>query len=192
MINLIPFSFENHEIRTTLINNTAWFAAADVCAVLDIKNHRDSVRHLDDDEKGVVSTDTLGGQQKITVVNESGLYSLVLRSRKPEARKFAKWVTSEVLPSIRKTGRYGISAPTPVVCTLPGHGRYLVVADHSGVRVFDAAGKTMLETDLHRALRRDTHMLIAAMKEWTTRALITEGDVSPKQLEQPLQISFSM
>lgn len=103
---ITPFSFDNHNIRVILRDAEPWFSASDVCTTLGIKNHRDSLMHLDDDEKGVVSTDTLGGQQKISVVNESGLYALVLRSRKPEARKFAKWVTGEVLPTIRKTGAY--------------------------------------------------------------------------------------
>lgn len=106
MTSLVPFSFEQHAVRTVERDGQVWFIAADVCAVLSIKNPRDSVRHLDDDEKGVVSTDTLGGQQQMTIVNESGLYALVLRSRKPEARRFAKWVTAEVLPAIRKTGSY--------------------------------------------------------------------------------------
>lgn len=103
---LTPFNFGQFTVSTTTIDNDVWFSAADVCLALGIKNHRDSLQHLDADEKGVVSTDTLGGQQKVSVVNESGLYALVLRSRKPEARKFAKWVTSEVLPAIRKTGGY--------------------------------------------------------------------------------------
>lgn len=107
MADITPFNFGTYAVRVITQNNQQWFAAADVCAALGIKNHRDSLMHLDDDEKGVVSTDTLGGTQNISVVNESGLYALVLRSRKPEARKFAKWVTSEVLPSIRQTGSYG-------------------------------------------------------------------------------------
>lgn len=103
---LTPFNFGQFTVSTTTTGDAVWFSAADVCSALGIKNHRDSLQHLDADEKGVVSTDTLGGQQKVSVVNESGLYALVLRSRKPEARKFAKWVTSEVLPAIRKTGGY--------------------------------------------------------------------------------------
>lgn len=103
------FSFENTAIRTTVKDETPWFCAADICTALGVKNHRDSLMHLDDDEKGVVSTDTLGGKQDISVVNESGLYALVLRSRKPAARKFVKWVTGEVLPTIRKTGSYTIT-----------------------------------------------------------------------------------
>ncbi|MDR0250204.1 MAG: Bro-N domain-containing protein [Burkholderiales bacterium] len=188
MTNLIPFSFESHEIRTTIIECAVWFVATDVAKALDYRDAEVAARHLDDDEKRVHQLGV--PPQKVTLINESGLYALVLRSRKPEARKFAKWVTSEVLPSIRKTGGYGVTAPTPIVCTLPSHGRYLVVADNSGVRVFDAYDKSLLDAHLHRELRRDTHTLIAALAEWTKRARIVDGDASPKQLEQPLQIRF--
>ena len=93
-----------------------WFVTADVCRVLDIKNSRDAVADLDDDEKGVVNTDTLGGKQEMNIINESGLYSLILRSRKPEAKAFRKWVTSDVIPSIRKTGSYSVTKnPVDVV-----------------------------------------------------------------------------
>ena len=78
--------------------------------MLDIRNSRDAAARLDDDEKGVVITDTLGGPQEITVINESGLWSLVLTSRKPSARRFKKWITSEVIPAIRKTGGYMVAA----------------------------------------------------------------------------------
>ncbi len=112
---VIPFNFNDNAVRAIDREGTPWFSAADVCAALGVKNYRDSVAHLDEDERGVVSTDTparnqhgpIAGQfEKMLVVNESGLYALVLRSRKPEARKFIKWVTSEVLPAIRKTGKY--------------------------------------------------------------------------------------
>lgn len=83
------------------------FVAADVCAVLSLETHV-ATRRLDDDEKGRCSIPPLGGSQEMSVVNESGLYSLILGSRKPEAKRFKKWVTGEVLPSIRKTGAYGI------------------------------------------------------------------------------------
>jgi prophage antirepressor-like protein len=127
---LTPFNFGQFAIRTTTVGDAVWFSAADVCDVLGIKNHRDSLQHIDEDEKGVVSSDTLGGQQKISVVNESGLYALVLRSRKPEARKFAKWVTSEVLPAIRKTGSYSV-APVQKAPSLLNR-RVLVSLDHHG------------------------------------------------------------
>ena len=101
--------FENKDfgkVRIVTVDNLPWFVAADVCRALDIANSRDAVKRLDDDERGVVSTDTLGGIQEMTVVNESGLYSLVLGSRKPEAKQFKRWITHDVIPTIRKTGGY--------------------------------------------------------------------------------------
>ena len=82
------------------------FVAKDICAALEIKNSRDALARLDDDEKGVVLTDTPGGEQQVQAVNESGLYVLVLGSRKPQAKAFKRWVTHEVLPAIRRDGGY--------------------------------------------------------------------------------------
>lgn len=88
-------------------NNEPWFVAKDVCDVLDMPKHQNSTRYLDDDERGVCLINTPSGDQEMVTINESGLYSLILRSRKPEAKAFKKWVTSEVLPAIRKSGSYG-------------------------------------------------------------------------------------
>lgn len=101
--------FENSEfgeVRVAEIDGEPWFIAADVCRALDVKNGRDAVSRLDDDEKGVALTDTLGGKQEMAVVSEAGLYALVLSSRKPEAKAFKRWVMHDVLPSIRKHGAY--------------------------------------------------------------------------------------
>jgi prophage antirepressor-like protein len=93
-------------------NGEPWFVLGDVCRELEIANPRDAASRLDDDEKdGVGITDAIGRSQRQTIINESGLYSLILRSTKPEAKRFKKWVTSEVLPSIRKTGGYGSNTP---------------------------------------------------------------------------------
>lgn len=81
--------------------------AKDVCECLDIGNSRDAVAALDEDEKGVDSIDTPGGAQEMSIISEAGLYSLILRSRKPEAKAFKRWITHEVLPSIRRAGSYG-------------------------------------------------------------------------------------
>ena len=97
---------EGTSIRMQMIKDEPWFAAKDLCEVLGIKNSRDAVQGLDDDEKGVANTDTLGGKQELTFVNESGMYALIFQSRKPQARAFRKWVTGEVLPSLRKYGYY--------------------------------------------------------------------------------------
>lgn len=101
--------FESPEfgaVRTISRSGEPWFVAADVCRALDIQNSRDAIARLDEDEKGVGSTDTLGGRQEMAIINEPGLYALVLGSRKPEAKAFKRWVTHEVIPSIRRTGGY--------------------------------------------------------------------------------------
>ncbi|WP_338668054.1 BRO-N domain-containing protein [Pseudodesulfovibrio methanolicus] len=99
-----------NDLRTLMDkNDEPWFVAKDVCDVLEIKNSRRGVAGLDDDEKGVHTVNTPSGMQDMQVINESGLYSLILRSRKPEAKAFKKWITSEVLPSIRKKGGYMVA-----------------------------------------------------------------------------------
>lgn len=92
------------ELRTLEKKGEVWFVAADVCRALELD--RTQSRRLDDDEKDVVSIHTPGGPQDMTVINEFGLYSLILGSRKPEAKAFKRWVTHEVLPTIRRTGQY--------------------------------------------------------------------------------------
>lgn len=104
----MQFVYETRPIRTVVIDGEPWFVAKDVCEVLDIANPRDAVSRLDDDEKGLASVDTPGGRQHVTVVNEPGLYTLILGSRKSEARAFKRWITHEVIPAIRRTGGYGI------------------------------------------------------------------------------------
>lgn len=91
-------------VRVVTSDGGTWFVAKDVCDVLEIRDARSSLRFLDEDEKGVHTVHTPGGPQRVTVVNEPGLYSLVLRSRKPDAKRFKRWVTHEVLPTIRQTG----------------------------------------------------------------------------------------
>ena len=97
------------EVRTLEINGEPWFVLADVCRALGLSTPSRVAERLEDDEKGVSLTHTLGGAQNLTIINESGLYSVILRSDKPQAKPFRKWVTSEVLPSIRKTGAYTVN-----------------------------------------------------------------------------------
>ena len=105
--SIMNFKFEGAEVRVhTDENNNPWFVANDVCQILELANPRSRTALLDSDEKDVHIMDTPSGEQKMTVVNEAGLYSLILRSRKPEAKAFKRWVTHEVLPSIRKSGGY--------------------------------------------------------------------------------------
>ena len=108
MNNLAVFAFEGHEVRCVGTPENPQWVAQDICEALEIKSARDAVRRLDDDEKGAVLIDTLGGEQEMLAVNESGLYSLVLSSRKAVAKRFKRWLTHEVIPAIRKTGSYSI------------------------------------------------------------------------------------
>lgn len=107
-VEVFNFSQEKTPIRVQLINGEPWFIAKDVCEVLGHSNHKMAVKILDEDEKGVSSVYSLGGNQQTTIISESGLYSLIFQSRKPEAKKFRKWVTGEVLPSIRRKVYYGV------------------------------------------------------------------------------------
>ena len=104
------WNYESSEIRTVQVNGEPWFVLADVCKVLEISNSRNISSRLEPDEKGVTLVDTLGGTQKMTIINESGLYTVILRSDKPQAKPFRKWVTSVVLPSIRKHGSYSVQS----------------------------------------------------------------------------------
>lgn len=103
--------FENPEfgrVRTTVIDGEPWFVAADVCHALDIGNPSDALNRLDDDERTLVSIEGASNGKPVNGVNEPGLYSLVLGSRKPEAKAFKRWITHEVIPAIRKTGGYQV------------------------------------------------------------------------------------
>ena len=107
--------FEKDEfgkIRTGLKDEVVLFVAVDVCSALGLSNSRQSLKRLDYDEKDVISSDTPGGKQKLSVINEYGLYNLVLASRKPQAKAFKRWITHEVIPAIRKTGKYEIEQQT--------------------------------------------------------------------------------
>ena len=105
------FNFENHEVRSLLINSEPWFVGKDVAEILSYSNTRKALTdHVDDEDKmdGVTIRDSIGRNQKPVLINESGLYSLVLSSKLPSAKKFKRWVTSEVLPALRKTGQYQV------------------------------------------------------------------------------------
>lgn len=116
MSKVIPFDFESHAIRVQMSGNEPWFNASDVCDALGYVNPWDAVaKHVDDDDLAKREViDSVGRRQQANHINESGLYALILGSARPEAKRFKKWVTSEVLPSIRKTGGYK-GSPVKVV-----------------------------------------------------------------------------
>ena len=134
------------EIRTCQVNNQIMFVGKDVATALGYSNTRDALnKHVDREDKGVANCDTLGGIQKLTVINESGLYALILSSKLPQAKAFKRWVTSEVLPQIRQTGGY--------IPTRDGEGRTLSAEEIIG-RADQIVGRTlrMLNEDAENSL----------------------------------------
>lgn len=112
MSALEAFRFDGTQVRVVMFAGQPWFVLADLCAVLRITNARNVAARLDDDMKGVRPVDTPGGAQNLTVVSEAGMYEVVIRSDKPEAARFRRWITSDVLPQIRRTGSY-VAQETP-------------------------------------------------------------------------------
>ena len=140
--DVVPFEFKGNQVRSLMINDEPWFVAKDICDVLNVRNSRQSTDRLDDDEQRVYTVYTSTGAKQVTVVNESGLYHLILTSRKPEAEAFRKWVTSEVLPTLRKTGSYSIdrrssppSASAPSGASLSDTTKFIEVG-YKNVKMF--------------------------------------------------------
>lgn len=125
------FDFEGHDVRITDLDRNPWWLLADVCGSLGIGNTTMAAAGLDEDEKSTISI-TEGGNLNATriIINESGLYSLILRSRKPEAKRFKKWVTSEVLPAIRRDGAYVVAQPEDTLEVIMARGH---VAAHEAL-----------------------------------------------------------
>lgn len=193
--NLLPkvftFNASNQQVRTVLIDNQPYFVAKDVCDALSIANNRDVLSRLDADEKGVSVLPTSSGKQEMNLVNESGLYNLIFQSRKPEAKTFRKWVTSEVLPSIRQVGKYETGGYLKSNSPRLGHyldlrnqpydtqllnGYPVRVIIHEDMEWFSLA-------DIHRAIQADTstsqaaHMLNA--KRELARKIFIFGNTHP-------------
>ncbi len=154
----MKFSFNGCAVRSVLNAGEPWFVTADVCTILALTNSRQKVSNLDENEKGVTNAYTLGGEQKVAIVSESGLYQLIFSSRKPQAKAFRRWVTGTVLPSIRKTGGYqtkddariggtsGSSRQDALTIVLPGPGRYVATVMPDGaVRVHETEYSALLE-----------------------------------------------
>ena len=109
MNNMIEMSYNGSEIRSIDIDGQIWWVLKDVCKILDLSTPAKVSKRLDEDEVNQIhTTDSLGRNQNVTIINESGLYSVILRSDKPEAKPFRRWITHEVLPEIRRTGSYNI------------------------------------------------------------------------------------
>lgn len=129
------FNFGAHAVRIVVRNGEPWFVAADVAAALGYLTAKDAARNLSEHQKGGHILPTLGGEQRVTIINESGLYRLVLRSRKPAAEQFSDWVTGEVLPSIRKSGRYEKPDPEAAQQRKPNRSQ-VVLTDNEAFNLY--------------------------------------------------------
>lgn len=165
LLEVFTFNQNSTPIRVQVINNEPWFVGKDVCEVLGISKYRDAIAKLDEDEGRPVEVDTLGGIQKMTGISESGLYALILQSRKPEAKSFRKWVTSEVLPSIRKKGYYGIKKPANDYLDARDIPYSKQLFNGYEIRTITIEGKQWLSmNDFHRAIGSSTESTQAAKK----------------------------
>lgn len=182
------FSATSQEVRSLLIENEPWLVAKDVCDVLEISDTTVALRKLDDDEKLTRKIYVSGQNRKMWLVNESGLYALIIRSNKPEAKTFRKWVTSEVLPSIRKKGYYLAAnkqgdfldmrdiPPTFTeinryqVCTMPVEGEpYYSVNDiHRAIHSATSANQAVKKLNAKRPLAVKVYVFGATHPAWFT------------------------
>jgi prophage antirepressor-like protein len=153
-----PFVFDGREVRTVTINGAPWFVVADVCVVLGHTNSRKALAdHVDSDDKGVTKCDTLGGPQMLNIVNEFGIYTLILGSTLPEAKKFKRWITHEVLPSIRKTGQFSVDVPFLVPTAQPWTKTF---DDEFYAQIFRLKGKPQVAKELAPWFAQVTNDLI--------------------------------
>lgn len=182
MSDIQIFNYNSNEVRTVQRDGEPWFVLKDVCDVLGMSNSRMVADRLDPDEKGVSQIDTLGGKQEMAVINESGLYNVIIRSDKPEAKPFRKWVTSEVLPSIRKHGAYMTEDTIDRMINSPEFGIKLLTA------LKEEQNKRQALEASNSALTVDNTIMApkaAYFDELVDRNLLTNFRETAKQLEIP-------
>lgn len=183
-VELFRDAYAGSNLRGLLIDGMPWFVTADVLALLDL--NRSSVAALDADEKGVHTLDTPGGAQQVSIISESGLYSLILRSRKPEAKAIKRWITHEVLPQIRRTGQYGISEldlSDPIAAieaVREREGRAIEVAKAERARADQAEAQARVLT---AAIERDAP-LVAKAEAHTANARSINRQAFAREVQQ--------
>lgn len=175
-MNELSYVFQETAVRTVLIDTEPWFALADVCAVLEIKNSRDVWNRLGDDEKdGVDFIDTIGRTQNMQAVNEPGLYDTIIRSNSKRAKPFRRWVTHEVLPSIRKQGFYSMLTDDKLI-------EVLTERTKQNPKYLDCIDKTKIKKEATQAIRDEK--LEATREVWFKRFTHHEEVDVPKELRR--------
>jgi prophage antirepressor-like protein len=161
--------FENEKfgnVRVVIRDGEPWFVAADVCRALELDKTWNALQRLDDDEKDTTSISTLGGKQDLSIVNEPGLYSLVLGSRKPEAKIFKRWITHDIIPTIRKTGGYIANDDLFVETYLPN-------ADNATKALFrNNLSLIRMQNAQIDSLTDENRILSGEILEWADRSLL--------------------
>ena len=188
--NIIPFEFKTNTVRVIKDGHgEPWFVLADVCKVLDIANPRNVTARLDDDEKNTVHlADGIRGNPNVTIINEPGLYSVVLRSDKPDAKPFKRWVTHDVLPSIRKTGSYHAAPQQAPLNTVDQRNRDALSTAETMLKLGALFGteKAMAAAVAAEQVKADTGLnlskLLAAIS-------VEDAPITPTELGKELGIS---
>ncbi len=184
---LTPFLFGENTVRTIVLKGNPWFVTSDVCTIIGIDNNRQAIAFLDEDEKGVITSDTLGGPQKTSIISEMGVYRLIFKSRKTAARDFQRWVFHEVLPAIRRTGAYSAGQVSFVgfVKELIGLGCSADLALRAAMRqspVAGAARKLEAVTDAPLVpIERDAAEVVALMEDGRTYGIPALVALLPKE-----------
>ncbi|GLY32009.1 phage antirepressor KilAC domain-containing protein [Kineosporia sp. NBRC 101731] len=167
-----PFVFNGREVHAfNGSDGKPWFWAADVCRELEIKNISDAVASLDGDEKGLATADTPGGSQQVRIINEPGMWSLVLRSRKPEAKAFKRWITHEVIPVLRVHGAYSI----------PGQRQSPVLPSRREL------AQMVIEVEDALAASEQKVAKLEPKAAYVDRVILVEGDLSVRDTAQILK-----
>ena len=174
------YRFQGALVRAFYISGRTWFVASEVCAALEIANPSDAVKTLDLDEKGIGITETLGGPQAVNVINESAIYALVFRSRKPQARAFRRWVTGEVLPQIRQTGAYAANGQVgwddSIVLPFPdAFTRYVIVTAPGRPPHIRRTGISEIVTEFTALDRQAMCYTLKQIEVWWNKVQIKES-----------------
>jgi prophage antirepressor-like protein len=161
-MNNLPqvFNYKNHQVRTFLIDGEPWWVAKDVCDILELGDTHKVMERLDEDERNTIPvTDSLGRLQETYIVNEAGLYNLILGSRKQEAKDFKRWITHEVIPQIRKTGAYSLE-PRQLIAAAVIEAQKIIAEQEKKIKelepkaeFFDAVAGSKDAIDMNRAAK---------------------------------------
>lgn len=179
----VVFDFDSLPIRTLDQDGEIWFVASDVAKALDYAEAKDMTRMLDEDEKGRHNVPTLGGEQEVAIINESGLYSAILRSRKPEAKRFKAWVTKDVLPTIRRTGGYAPQQLNPGELDAVLLAQELLIARPKWAALKRYAGMGLAKVEMAKLLDTTSdalnyhlkRMAACGLTDWKPNAVLSQA-----------------